>query len=316
MKWFEHQTTDKDSLEARLIRKRFGNEGWGVWQNLMEVIGQNMGNDNVDEWGCVAGTHTMKSLADACYCSLKYFEEFITYCDELTILGRKNGRLFCPFILERMNEYAARLEAKKKREKRQDTPDNPESTKSPESTEKQKITESTENPYGTKTTESSASQHNTPQSQHNTKNINTGDAPPRPATHTPTNPLPGPSGSEPRSNGEPEHKPKGSGGPKAIGDVLASRVIQPAAQSGITKPWQDKAFRYAEKLGIDLTGIQGLKARWLRVFKQADEGRKAGNLEQAYRYLVDYTGNLTDEEKVNYFFSIYEHGLNRGGSHV
>lgn len=77
--------------------------------------------------------------------------------------------------------------------------------------------------------------------------------------------------------------------------------------NGISKEWQDKSFRYAEKLGIKLEG--GLTPRWMKVFRQAAEGRKSANLEKAYSYLYDYDGNLNNEEKVNYFFFIYENGL-------
>lgn len=154
MKWFEHQTTDKDGIEARLIRKRFGNEGWGVWQNLNEEIGKNMGNENVSEWGCVSSTHTMESLAEACYCTLEYFTAFVQYCDEMTILSRRNGLLFSPFVLERMNEYASRVKTK---------------------TDRTKKTKSTEIPYSTEkteTTKSSASHTHTQSHTHIKKEIN------------------------------------------------------------------------------------------------------------------------------------------------
>lgn len=77
--------------------------------------------------------------------------------------------------------------------------------------------------------------------------------------------------------------------------------------NGITTQWQDKAFRYADKLNIEL--LDTIKARWLKVFKQANLGRKTSNLEKAFSYLVDYPKALSNEEKIKYFFYIYENGL-------
>lgn len=94
----------------------------------------------------------------------------------------------------------------------------------------------------------------------------------------------------------------------SIGSVLKDRYsFSPPKSNGITTQWQDKAFRYADKLQIKLN--DDLKGRWLKVFKQADLGRKSKNLEQAYSYLVDYPNPLSTEEKIKYFFYIYENGL-------
>lgn len=94
----------------------------------------------------------------------------------------------------------------------------------------------------------------------------------------------------------------------SIGSVLKDRYsFTPPKSNGITTQWQDKAFRYADKLQIKLS--EGLKGRWLKVFKQASLGRKSKNLDQAYSYLVDYPNQLSSEEKIKYFFYIYENGL-------
>ncbi len=79
---------------------------------------------------------------------------------------------------------------------------------------------------------------------------------------------------------------------------------------GITKEWQDKAFRYAKDLRIELTPQN--KPQWLKVFKQAAEGRKSGNIERAYSYLIDYPKPLSSQAKMMFFFSIYEKGLTYG----
>jgi len=114
----------------------------------------------------------------------------------------------------------------------------------------------------------------------------------------------------------PEHHPTTGDLPKgmnSLGSIFRDRfsggIPKPEAKNGtgITKPWQEKAFRYAKELNIKLS--DAVKPRWLKIFKQAAEGRKPGNIDRAYSYLVDYPGNLTDEAKLNYFFYIYENGL-------
>lgn len=104
--------------------------------------------------------------------------------------------------------------------------------------------------------------------------------------------------------------------PTAIGALLAHRnpLVKPVAcvsksASGITKSWQEKAFRYAEKLGIVLT--DKTKPRWLKAFKQASAGRKPENLERAYTFLVDHSKRscMTQADMMRYFFWIYENGI-------
>lgn len=94
----------------------------------------------------------------------------------------------------------------------------------------------------------------------------------------------------------------------SLGAILQDRYkFPPPSNNGITTAWQEKAFRYADKLNIELT--DNIKARWLKVFKQADSGRKTSNLEKAFSYLADYPSQLPSNEKIKYFFYIYENGL-------
>lgn len=78
-------------------------------------------------------------------------------------------------------------------------------------------------------------------------------------------------------------------------------------KAGVYTPWQDKALRYAEALKIELTG--NYRQRWFKAFKDANGGRNKGNLERAYSYLFDYTKPLTNDQKIRFFFSIFENGL-------
>lgn len=78
-------------------------------------------------------------------------------------------------------------------------------------------------------------------------------------------------------------------------------------KAGVYTAWQDKALRYAEALKIELTG--NFRQRWFKAFKDANGGRNKGNLERAYSYLFDYTKPLTNDQKIRFFFSIFENGL-------
>jgi hypothetical protein len=95
-----------------------------------------------------------------------------------------------------------------------------------------------------------------------------------------------------------------------VATVLATKYhFEPpnTINTHVSTVWQEKALRYAKALHLDLK--EEVMARWMKMFKQAHEGRKSGNLDKAYSYLIDYEGNLNDEEKLKYFFHIYENGL-------
>lgn len=97
---------------------------------------------------------------------------------------------------------------------------------------------------------------------------------------------------------------------KSLGEALKEKGIIKEKDStpGIYKDWQEKAFRYAESLGIKLEGAD--TGRWLKIFKQANEGRKAANIEEAYSYLIDHPTfhTKTNDKKIQNFFYIYENG--------
>jgi hypothetical protein len=128
MKWFERRITDKDDLEAKLIERKFGLTGYAIWEKLQSIVAENMEGANTTDWGYVAESETMESLANKIRCSLDQFREFVKYCDDNLILEKRNGRLFCNYVLERMNEYARKVVKKEKTEK----PKNPEKPETPE----------------------------------------------------------------------------------------------------------------------------------------------------------------------------------------
>lgn len=105
---------------------------------------------------------------------------------------------------------------------------------------------------------------------------------------------------------------KNTNGIKSLKDILLSN--HPMDLSGrtgeevrIQHEWQDKALRYKEKLNLTL-GQHAIK-RWMKCFKEAKERGKEVNLEKAMSYLIDYPQPLSNEQKMLFFFKIYENGL-------
>jgi hypothetical protein len=296
MKWFERRTTDLNDREAKQIERKFGLLGYAIWEKLQQIIAENMDPDNVSEWGFVAKGETMKSLSEKIRCTETQLREFVAFCDDEIILEKKDGRLFCQYVLDRMSEYARKIKKKVKAGKSEDSgkSGNSEKTDFPESSE------STKNPRN------NTSQHNTVTSQSQEIVISGGKRPeiaPVKPSDNPGTPLP-----FAESSGN-------------LGDLLARKrkiladTVGNTKNVGITKPWQEKALRYAAALGINLDyKFEGekdsIRGRWFKVFRQADEEkRKPANLERAFTYLSDHEGNHTTGEKVNFFFHIYENGL-------
>lgn len=261
MKWLERRTTDMNDREARQIEKRFGLVGYAMWEKLQQIIAENMDASNYSEWGFVSQDETMESLAEKIKCSVELFREFVTFCDDQLILEKKNGRLFCQYVLDRMNEYARKIA--KKSEKG-------EKGGQSEMSGKSEISENPENPRNNTT-----QHHTTP---HNTKEYISGDTRPE----------------------------KNTNGISSIAEILGRKTASsPQSPIGLHTQFQEKAFRYAQELNISLD--KKTTGRWVKVFKQAYEGRNAANLEKAYSYLRDLT--MPGNEKMLMFFKIYENGL-------
>lgn len=75
-------------------------------------------------------------------------------------------------------------------------------------------------------------------------------------------------------------------------------------RSGISTAWQDKAFRYADYLGIDLKD-HALKGRWLKFFKDCHQNVA---IDSSVSYLKDYDPfvNLPSADaKMRYFFGYF-----------
>ncbi len=111
MNWYEQKTNEYESITGKQILKGFGAAGYGAYIILKQIIGQNM-NDDQKEWGFVPKEETMATLSEKCGLKIDQFRLFIKFCDERFILEQRDGRLFCPCVLEEKNQYAKRIERK------------------------------------------------------------------------------------------------------------------------------------------------------------------------------------------------------------
>lgn len=112
MKWFEHHTDDRDKAHVKILRAKFGAEGYGIYMALIEVIGENVTDTNTDDWGCVAKIHDLDSLAVECATTKERLKEFLEFCNDKEIFEKKDGLLYSSLILERLDNYAKRIHRK------------------------------------------------------------------------------------------------------------------------------------------------------------------------------------------------------------
>lgn len=108
MKWFRHESTDRNEIESKLIRSKFAAEGYGIYCTLQEVIAEYVEKDNIQEWGYVHPLHSIETLAQECSTTVEKLQDFLKFCDEKKIFEKKDGRLFCSLILKRLDTFAER----------------------------------------------------------------------------------------------------------------------------------------------------------------------------------------------------------------
>lgn len=95
-------------LESKLVRAKFGAEGYGIMTALIEVVGENMCDDNVEDWGHVHPLHTIETLAEECAVTPEKLREFLTYTNKIKLFERTEKGLFYKIILSRLDNYGSR----------------------------------------------------------------------------------------------------------------------------------------------------------------------------------------------------------------
>ncbi len=116
MKWFKHDTNAHNDVKLKLLRRKFGAEGYGVYFMLLEIIGEYANEDNIEEWGFVDKHHSLETLADECNVAADKLKEILLFCNEVELLEKRNERLYCEKILKRLDVYAQRVLRKKSKE--------------------------------------------------------------------------------------------------------------------------------------------------------------------------------------------------------
>ena len=253
MKYFKHETSDRNKLPSKLIRSKFGAEGYGIYNALLEVIGEEIDKNNSDDWGYVNKMHTIETLADECSTTPEKLKDFLKFCDGKEIFSKKNKRLYSYLILERVDEYTAKL--------RRDSV-----------VTKEKKRKKTEQLRPNRIEENRREQNRIEENRNNGK---------AKKIATPLNQKI----------------------PKTILGVDTNTILNPKGKSGISKEWQDKAFRHANYLHITLKD-EILKVRWLAFFRD----KYCAKVDSTVSYLTDYAPFLAlkdDKSKMKYFFQVF-----------
>lgn len=106
MKWFKHDTGARNDTRIKLLKRKFKTEGYAVYFQLLEIVGENIKEDNQDDWAYVEEIHTIETLAAEIGVTPDKLRTILGYCNDIGLLYKLNGKLCIPKILSRLDEYA------------------------------------------------------------------------------------------------------------------------------------------------------------------------------------------------------------------
>jgi len=109
MKWFKHDTDARNDIRIKLLKKECGIEGYGVYLSILEIIAQSIKKDNVAKWGYLDALYTTEVLAEEIGCEKQKLLIILDICWKNKLFSRKNKKLFCKKILNRLDEYAVKI---------------------------------------------------------------------------------------------------------------------------------------------------------------------------------------------------------------
>lgn len=90
-----------------------------------------------------------------------------------------------------------------------------------------------------------------------------------------------------------------------ISDVISRKKLE-ATDKPKRVQFQIRALEVAEKLGIKLEGKDS--GSWFRLFKTAEKNKKVDvGIGKAVSYLSDYPGQLTNQQRIKYFYWLVFH---------
>lgn len=148
MNWFKHDCNARNDIKIKLLKQKFGNEGYAVYFQLLEIVADFANKQNIKEWGFVDKIFTTETLANEVGVTAEKLTEIFTFCNELQLFEQKNGRLFIPKAISRFSEYAQKIKRSRGKNDRTMTgqePDNDRNTsvKYPPRREKKRKEETT-----------------------------------------------------------------------------------------------------------------------------------------------------------------------------
>lgn len=109
MKWFKHENSLANP-KLRLLKRRHGAEGYGVYFQILELIAGNIEKDNINEWGFLPKEYWDEEfLAEELSVDQDRLESILDTCVGIELLQYKDNRLFCSKIIERCDDYIERI---------------------------------------------------------------------------------------------------------------------------------------------------------------------------------------------------------------
>src|SRR3990167_2477445 len=109
MRWLKHDTGARNDVRLKLVRRKFGMEGYGIYFAILELIGERIERENVEDWGYVDCLYNVPTLSDELSVSVQHLENIIKCFIEVGLFEEKNGRLYCGKIHKRLDDYAERI---------------------------------------------------------------------------------------------------------------------------------------------------------------------------------------------------------------
>lgn len=112
MKWFQHDCSARNDLRIKMLKKKHGAVGYAVYFQLLEIIGEQVNEDNLSDWGYVDKLHTIDTLAEECGVAPDDLRAILKTCNDIELFEKKEGRLYCEKILKRLDTYAIQIKRK------------------------------------------------------------------------------------------------------------------------------------------------------------------------------------------------------------
>lgn len=263
MRWLKHDVSARNDIRLKLVRRKFGMEGYGIYFGLLEIIGERIEKHNTEDWGYADCLYTVPTLSDEFGVSVEKMQEMVNYFIEIGLLEMRDNRLYCEKILKRVDDYAERLLREKGKSKKGQGRKRV-GTKFRQS----------RNSVGTK----SDIEQNRSRTEVEVEKNTPPPIIPRPLTVAGDSP------------------PNGGAGEKIISKKdLLERMGMKQVLRGATQEWQDYACRRWKSIGLKGSPTSG----FFKLVKKAWNLNQRGILDAAASYVID--ANARDPERLFYW---------------